>query len=130
MDGTGEMAWRGLWRESGVPLSWGGVGLRPPAFPPSSGLGFIAFSIPLPLSWGILPPAFPKRRIVLALRAVHSPLRCRGGPCTTTEKSSRGPQRGPLVFLHPSLAYKSKLLTLGTGTKKALKHRLRAFFRC
>jgi hypothetical protein len=33
MDGTGKMAWRGLWRESGVPLSWGGVGLRPLAFP-------------------------------------------------------------------------------------------------
>jgi hypothetical protein len=59
MDGTGKMAWRGLWRESGVPLSWGGVGLRPLAFPPSSGLGLIAFGIPLPLSWGILPPAFP-----------------------------------------------------------------------
>jgi hypothetical protein len=54
MDGTGKMAWRGLWRESGVPLSWGGVGLRPLAFPPSSGLGFIAFSIPHSAAAGAL----------------------------------------------------------------------------
>jgi hypothetical protein len=54
MDGTGKMAWRGLWRESGVPLSWGGVGLRPPVFPPSSGLGLIAFGIPHSAAAGAL----------------------------------------------------------------------------
>ena len=70
----------------------------------------------IPFFRGIGPTAFPAGIWLHCIQ--HSPLRCRGGPCTTTEKSSRGPLRGPLGFLHPSLAYKSKLLTLGTGTKK------------
>ena len=57
-------------------------------------------AFPTPLSWGILPPAFPKRRIVLALRAVHSPLRCRGGPCATTEKIQEALLRPSCFFVH------------------------------
>ena len=117
MDGTGKMAWRGLWRESGVPLSWGGVGLRPLAFPPSSGLDLIAFGIPLPLSWGILPPAFP------------TPLP-RGPLHNNRKKLKRAPFARPSCFLYTVIPYASKLATACQCTKKALKRCLRAFFCC
>ena len=74
---------------SGIPLK---AGIGPPAFPPSSGFGFIAFSIPHSAAAGAL--------------------------AQQQKKAQEGPCEALLVFLHPSLAYKSKLLTLGTGTKK------------
>ena len=94
----------------GIPLK---AGIGVPLFPPLSGFGLRHSSAGIGLHC-----------------IQHSPLRCRGGPCATTEKAQEGPSEALLVFLHPSLAYKSKLLTLGTGTKKALKRCLRAFFRC
>ena len=57
----------------------------------------------------------------------HSPLRCRGGPCTNRNKLKEC-RKVLFVFVHRPFAYKSKLLTLGPGTKKALKRCLRAFF--
>ncbi len=77
----------------------------------------------------------------------HSPLRCRGGfcspcglciphpprrrgPCNSRKKTQRTPFRRPLFFVPRPFTYKSKLLTLGPGTKKALKRCLRAFFWC
>ena len=86
------------------------------------------FGIKKELQAGIGAPAFPCGDWASLHSAFPTPLP--RGPLRNNGKNSRGPQRGPLVFLHPSLAYKSKLLTLGTGTKKALKRCLRAFFRC
>ena len=101
MDGTGKMAWRGLWRESGVPLSWGGVGLRPPVFPPSSGLGLIAFGIPHSAAAGALAQQRKK------LKRAHA---------------------RPSCFLYTVISYASRLATVCQCTKKALKRCLRAFF--
>jgi hypothetical protein len=114
MDGTGEMAWRGLWRESGVPLSWGGVGLRPLAFPPSSGLGLIAFGIPLPLSWGILPPAFPTP-------LPRGPLRNNG------KKLKRAPAR-PSCFFAPFPRLQKQAFDARYGYKKSPQAMLESFF--
>ena len=63
------------------------------------------------------------------LASLHSafPTPLPRGPWHNNRKKLKGRLVAPFVFLHPSLAYKSKLLTLGTGTKKALKRCLRAF---
>ena len=48
----------------------------------------------------------------------HSPLRCRGGPGTTTEKSSRGPLRGPLGFCTPSSLMQASMQRSASVQKK------------
>ena len=107
-------------------------GILPPAFPLA----------------GILPPAFPLAGDFASgiphsggLGLCHSPLRgiwpqafptpLPQGPLQQQEKSSKSAYPALFVFfvLRP-FAYKSKLLTLGPSTKKALKRCLRAFFRC
>ena len=86
------------------------------------------FGIKKELQAGIGAPAFLCGDWASLHSAFPTPLP--RGPLHNNRKKLKRAPRGPLVFLHPSLAYKSKFLTLGMGTKKALKRCLRAFFCC
>ncbi len=78
--------------------------------------------------WGSAIPHPPLLRGDLASGIPHPPRR--RGPCNNWKKSSQSARWRPVFFCTHPFAYKSKLLTLGLSTKKALKRCLRAFFRC
>ena len=96
------VGWSGAWRGFGVPSSWGRGDLGS-AIPSLRDLASLYSAFPTPLPRG----------------ALHN-----------NRKNSRGPQRGPLVFCTPSSLMQASLHRPASVQKKALKHCLRAFFRC
>ena len=57
----------------------------------------------------------------------HSPLRCRGGPCATTEKTQEGPCEALLFFVHRHLLCKQACNGLPVY-KKSPQAMLESFF--
>ena len=114
----------GIWCAVVLGEGWNS-GTAVPILPPDGGVCFRHS-----LRWGLCLQYSPKTEDCARPAGCAFPTPLPRGPLRNNGKKLKRATRGPLVFLHPSLAYKSKLLTLGTVTKKALKRCLRAFFRC
>ena len=109
-------------------LEWGVEGIGCAVVLGAGGIWPPAFLIPLPR--GIEASPFPTLRYRGGIWPPPFPTLLAGGALATTGKNSQSAIWRPVFFCTHPFAYKSKLLTLGLSTKKALKQRLRAFFRC